>query len=305
MVIHLGRDTCEWRIHIGAHKTATTHVQDVMEACRPQLQSKVVEYIPRDTMRARIRKVMPKKPMRFMLRNWFRQLMLEHRLASGYQAAKSIVFSEEVIIGNKLTDLFAETTYPNIEDRLGIIRRLLRKNSVKLFLSIRSFDRVLPGAYATELIRNPSAPAILQRFLTFLDAKPPSWVAVIERVLAAAPGAELRVWRQEDYRDKPQDILSEFAGVTIDRMPELPPPPSTVTPSDDAIRMVESLIESEGGIPHDYTNRVVEIYASYPASNQSNRYTFLTPAQAERLKQLYEEDLANIRRRWPEMLIDA
>lgn len=300
------KGTCEWRIHVGAHKTATTHLQDVMEICGPELLQQGINFIPRDIIRSRIRKIMPKDSWRFIPRNWVRKQMIEHRLAPQHRNMKTIIFSEEVILGNKPADLLLETPYPDIHKRLHFVRHLSRKGTVKLFLSIRSFDRVLPGAYTTELANNKSAPIILQKFLTTLDKKPPSWVDIIERIMAASPDAPIRVWKQEDYSFSKQTILSEFAGVTIEQIPDIPPPSSTITPSISAIRNIEALLDTDYKWKRqDWANRTCEIYSAKPTTNDTDRYTFLTPLQIDRLKQHYEEDLETISRRWPGILINT
>src|ERR671915_2577538 len=42
-----------WRIHIGAHKTATTHLQETLTALRPALAAQGVDYIPNSLVRGR------------------------------------------------------------------------------------------------------------------------------------------------------------------------------------------------------------------------------------------------------------
>ncbi len=40
-----------WRIHIGAHKTATTHVQEILTLMRPQLVARGIDFIDNHTVR--------------------------------------------------------------------------------------------------------------------------------------------------------------------------------------------------------------------------------------------------------------
>src|SRR5687768_13226109 len=41
-----------WRLHLGAHKTATTHLQLSLEAIRPELARQGIDYIPLDDLRS-------------------------------------------------------------------------------------------------------------------------------------------------------------------------------------------------------------------------------------------------------------
>ena len=40
-----------WRIHLGAHKTATTHVQETLALMRPELVARGVDFIPNHLLR--------------------------------------------------------------------------------------------------------------------------------------------------------------------------------------------------------------------------------------------------------------
>jgi hypothetical protein len=42
-----------WRIHLGAHKTATTHLQETLTAVRPALAERGIDFIPNQRVRGR------------------------------------------------------------------------------------------------------------------------------------------------------------------------------------------------------------------------------------------------------------
>ena len=56
-----------WRIHIGAHKTATTHVQEILALMRPQLVERGIDF----------------DPQRTCARSGFAKALLERRLRRG------------------------------------------------------------------------------------------------------------------------------------------------------------------------------------------------------------------------------
>ena len=55
-----------WRIHIGAHKTATTHLQQTLAAIRPRLVEQGIDPIPLAALRA----------------SGFARMLIERRLAT-------------------------------------------------------------------------------------------------------------------------------------------------------------------------------------------------------------------------------
>lgn len=289
----------QWRIHIGAHKTATTHVQDILAALRPDLATQGLDIIPTDPLRAGLEQQFRRRRtllagtgvMSWMLQRYFAQFRLGQPV---------VVISEENLLGPAV-DLLASTPYPRLEDRLRILASLRKSAPVQFYLSIRSFDRVLPGAYATAMRFNYFRPRPMDKLRAGLHQNPPSWSAVIARIRAAAPDVPLRVWRQEDYAHHDRAILSEFLGTPLDSLPDLPRPTSTMTPSAEAIAAAEKL--SRDVSPEDWNAQVEALYRQMPADQTHARYMPFDADDIALLKQRYAQDLQEIEAQWPGMLM--
>jgi hypothetical protein len=302
-----GRNT-EIRIHVGAHKTATTHLQETLRLLEKELSEQGIHYIPQHIGRPRIARLIRRRRWRKIIplvygTSWKRYI--ERTLLAEAKDSDVVLLSEENILGGALAACSCKP-YPDIDKRLGFVRDLSEEFSVTVYLSIRSFDRVLPGAYVTGLRFRPKAAVVAkQRLQSDLDKEIlPSWVDVIERIQRELPGVRMRLWRQEGYRRNPDRIIDEILGRRLDEgVPLIEPPERTLTPGYEAVAEVEALVRAMGKRPRNWTQVCGKIYSSKPATVDRDRYTFLTPSQAARLQRAYREDLTSIRAMWPGMIV--
>lgn len=291
----------EWRIHLGAHKTATTHLQHTLEAHRPALVEHGVDFLYFRPFRAVAKPYV--QPNSWQRRLWSPPVARRfERALDGLRAGPpTVLLSDEDLLGYS-RDQLAQPLYPKFR-ALHLVRHLAgRAERTTLFLAIRSLDGLLPSAYAQALKAEPYPPGSLEALCRRFAAAPPSWVELIERIQAAVPGAELKVWRYEQYRDHWRAIIAAYAGHPVGTLPEVPPVKGTASPAPRAIAEAERL---DPRLPQDQRIlKVRSIYAASPAGAEHGRLAPLSDAEAGRLAARYAEDLATIRARWPEMLID-
>ena len=136
-----------WRIHIGAHKTATTHLQQTLTAIRPRLVARGVDSIPLAALRAgglarslnepRLGTRLP------LLRGLVTQRLVDAILDPLRQGPETLVLSEEKLLGAP-RKVFAEPFYPMVEHIVPALATLGGKAEVTLFLSIRAFTPSCP-----------------------------------------------------------------------------------------------------------------------------------------------------------------
>ena len=226
-----------WRIHIGAHKTATTHVQEILALMRPQLVERGIDFVPNHIVRqSGLAKAL------FARRLATRLPGLRGRAVAGLMAAyldplraatSALVLSEEKLMGGS-RQVFSEPIYPQIERIVPMLASLGSRTGgraeVALFLSIRSFDGQMPSAYVQELKFAPPIAGGFDNIRRRVLARPPSWFDLVRRIRAAAPAVPLRVWRQEDYRRDPAAILAALCGRDPGPLPEMEDPYWTKSP---------------------------------------------------------------------------
>lgn len=291
----------EWRIHLGAHKTATTHLQQTLEAHRPALVERGVDFIHFRAFRSVAAPYV--RPNSWQRRLWSPPVARRfERALDGLRATgpDTVLLSDEDILGYS-RDQLGQTLYPQPR-ALHLVRHLAgRAERASLFLAIRSLDGLLPSAYAQALKAEPYPPGSLDALCRRVAEAPPSWVELIERIQAAVPGVPLRVWRYEHYRDHWREILATYAGRETGALPEVPPVRGTASP---ALRAIEAAEQLDPALPQEVRiARVREIYAAYPAGAEHGRLAPLSDAQTDRLRARYAADLDSIAARWPGMLI--
>lgn len=270
---------------MGAQKTATSHFQDTLAAMRGALRADGVAFLECRDVREAVAG----------LERWGGARALPGRLRRLAPDAPVAALSDENLMGTMLDALRARP-WPGLTRRL---RPLGGLGEVTVALSVRRWDRLWPAAYATGL-RYRRRSAWLVRHRDALFARPaPAWEEVVARLALALPGARLVVWRQEDYAADPRPAVEAFLGRAVGAVPAMPRPPTTMTPSAEAVAEVEALVRAgEAWRDGGWHGRVNAIYARRPAGSG-------TPFRPMREDGGYGRDLAAIGRRWPGALVSA
>ena len=273
-----------WRLHVGAHKTATTHLQAQLEALRPELEAAEIGLATLEQLRpARALDLRPRRPKVWLGRGVLRR-EITARIGARVTLMPRMVLSEEDILGNAAAPLHP-TLYPRAGFRLrALASALLRNGQGGIWLSVRSLDRFIPAAYATALkhgVLPVDSETLKQRILT----NPPAWSDLVTRLSRAAPGVQITVWDYAEYRANSAAIIADLTGYTPHEMPILPDPVVTQTPDAEAIKAAEAL-------PHDLDprTRAARLGALYEAAT-GPRFSMFTPDQAEALQAQHRAEL--------------
>ena len=150
-----------WRIHLGAHKTATTHLQETLTAVRRELAARGVDFIPNQLVRSQ--KLAPHAVAAAADRAAADRRPGAH--ARGHRGdleplrigPETVVLSEENIVGMP-EQILAVPFYPQAALSVARLASLGLKADLVFFLSIRSYDTLLPSAYAEALKHAPPPP---------------------------------------------------------------------------------------------------------------------------------------------------
>lgn len=292
----------QWRIHVGAHKTATTHLQETLTLVREALARRGVDFVPNPLVRETglARRLWERRPLARLpfvgpahMRDAIGATVEPLRIGPDV-----VVLSEENVIGRP-EQIFAEPFYPQVAQTVGRLASLAGRAELVLFLSIRGYDSFLPSAYAEHLKHSAPPPGGFEGMRARLVARPPSWHDLVRRIRAAAPAASLRIWRQEDYRANDAAIMEAVCGCPLPPLPEISDPNWTRSPSASAIAAAERV---PAGLPHaERLARVRDIYlASEP---DGDRFQPFSGPERQRLRAAYEDDLARIVRDDPDAIM--
>ena len=284
----------QWRIHLGAHKTATTHLQETLTALRPALAARGLDYVPNPLLRER----------KFARLLWRRDRLARMpilgpaRMREKIEAVveplrlgpETVVLSEENILGVP-DQILRVPFYPQAALSVARLATLAARAEVVFFLSIRGYDRLLPSAYAEALKFRPPREGGFKA--ADLLAQPPSWYDLVQQIHTAAPGIPLRIWRQEDYRANAQAIMAQVCGLDLGPLPDISDPSWTRSPTAEGIRAAEALDPGLG--MEARRKKVLKLYEAA----EGDAYRPFTEAERTALKARYAADLDRIEQDFP------
>lgn len=289
-----------WRIHIGAHKTATTHLQEIMAARSGALSEAGIHHTD---MRGN-----------WLLectlergKDWWKRLNVSRRLRARRAVAQMesetalpvLLVSHEQIIDD-ISGLFADRYYPDAGRRLGDLMLALSGREVTLFLSLRSHAQLLPSAYCQCLRTGRWDIPSLDNLEPWALSNVATWTDLVRRLRRACPRAELVAWKFEDYLKDPARFLNLVTGAKISQpWPSLPAPASTRRLSWEAVSQLRA---QDPSIPFlerlELGRRIGE--------NDQGRTPFkpLSETAHRLLEERYDRDLDTLRKEFPGVLVE-
>jgi hypothetical protein len=283
----------QWRIHLGAHKTATSHLQETLAAVRGDLVGQGVDFIPNPLVRQRdlARTLAQRRPVARLpvVGRAYMRAAIESVLAPLRAGPEIVVISEENILGVP-GHMLKLPCYSQAARNVNRLVSLAGRAEVVFFLSIRSYDTLLPSAYVETLKHAPPPPGGFREAVGALLAGSSGWFDLVSRIRAAAPGVPLRIWRQEDYRANARAIMEAVSGRVLGPLPEISDPTWTRSPSAGAVAAAEALPRDLP--PGERLARVRAIFAA--ADPGADPFRPFETADRQRLRAWYEADLERI-----------
>jgi hypothetical protein len=287
----------EWRIHIGAHKTATTHLQYTLDAMAARLVAHSIQYVPTKELRLR---GFPRRAIRAgaWLPKLSYRLMHKRTAALIRESAnfQSFVLSEENILGD-IESLFGLQYYPEAAGRLRFLSASAERRNLKVFLSIRRQDDVAASAYSEVLRVRP----LSQPFRAFVEPlldDPPSWYDLLMRVKGALPAAEVKVWCFEDYIAGSAGIFHSLTGCSDGDIPDVKPPSETQSLPAEAIALIEAL---DSKLPRDRYRKAVS--GVVDSVKNGTKFDPFSPKERRRFAEIYASDVRRIKAQFPEVFV--
>lgn len=268
------------RVHLGAHKTATTHLQKALHRHRAALAAADIDFVRPIELRAALHE----GEHRLSRLPWRARARLVAALSGLRSGAGTLCVSEENLLG-QIRDLFDATPYRNLAARIAPLRHLAAGAPVSLFLAVRPFDRLWPSAHAEALRHHPHDPDRIARLRRIARSAPPSWLDVVDRVAAACPRATIRVWRYEDHEAHWPEIAAALLGADTGPIAAVRRPNGTMSPSAEGVRLAEAAAGP------DRRAEVRAIYAAHPATSGAP-YAPFDAVETAALRDRHAADLA-------------
>lgn len=199
----------EIRLYLGAHKTATTHLQGIMLANRDRLAEAGVKLsAPQDLRREWVPGYF--HAVRALVETGTIPDNLAAPLREWLPATGDWILTEENIIGVPIELLNQPGIYPHAGKRLATLRALFPEARIRLFFSVRSYDGFWRSMYS-EIVRN-------RGFLPFETFWKPmafakrSWVKTVASFADHLPQEDIVLWKFEDFGAVQDAALAQITG---------------------------------------------------------------------------------------------
>ncbi len=199
-------------LHIGAHRTGTTSFQRALQQNQHDLvKSGVTFWGPRTTRSGRFSGLLgPKKPETEKLVERNRGVISIEIARLEKAGQKTLLVSEENILGSMRANLRATRLYPGLDERLSRFASVFGPVCRQIGLTIRPYEDYWSStmAYAIKAGHQVFDEEGLDRLVT----QPRSWRNVVSDVATAFPKARVTVWEFDRLIGKPQSQYRLMAG---------------------------------------------------------------------------------------------
>lgn len=275
-------------LHLGVHKTATTHLQRHWLSCG-QVAGATAAIPPLAEVRANLTPVCNPPPVksggpddgehrRKRAADWL------HRWG---QRAPALVLSDENIIGSS-ERLFAQRAlYANALGRLERLAKMLEGHEVRVWLSVREYGSFLRSAYCETLRHGPYRP--FRQVYGRLDLDSRGWEHLVQDVQQAFPAAKLVCWRYESLDQLRPSITAAMFGLRRAAMPPLDDRRDRQSLSQLAVELLDDIHRRIGAEEatrvHPSVERVISGDGLAPFAPWSD-------AEREHFREAYEQSLS-------------
>ena len=204
-------------LHIGVHKTATTHLQRSMLAFDDQLVAQGVRYFGPDKLRGAGKSLIDRfglkvEGARTKTMPIFTPLQERAQMLGD---GTRMVLSDENFIGTLQTGAgeMSMPLYPRAPERIAALAAALDAGPIDVFVGVRNPSSFLVSAYSQLLMGGKARP--FEQYLAKNPLRGIYWPGLIARLRALPAVGRLVVWRYEDYAMIYPQICAQLTGVGL------------------------------------------------------------------------------------------
>ena len=275
-----------FHLHVGAHKTASTHLQATLRKNRAVLADAGIAWHGPDDVRALV-KTDQGASARMGAVPSLRRFRAMQRLAQLDANANRIVASDENSLGRCAEIFRSHALYPTAYDRMRLWRKLSSRRPTTVYLALRDYGAFFSGAYI-QAIRNAAffEPGAADK-VALVDAAR-GWVDVVADIRRAMPNARTIVWRYEDYEAMRSDLILRLTGhalAPVHRRP-MATPSAAAFAAAAAARKPGEVLSAHG---------LTSATQAHPVTTDSPCFSLWTVDEARRLSARYREDVERLR----------
>lgn len=294
-------------LHGGFHKTATTHLQNLLEANAAWLGSQSVYVVPHLKLRKHITfpaQLDACRQLKIPRRTRFSEQELQgfaDAFFAGPLALKPrrMILSDENIPGLPAHCVTDGALYRHRKTYLACFARRLPLPVSDVLLAVRHYGDFYASAYVEYL--RAATPATKGRMIAPEEMRRnvlsqlPDWAGVLADFAQAFAGARIHVWRFEDFAALRPRIVRLFCGEGVDaaRLKEPDEARPRPTASGRAVEALVLIAQTEGAAAMATRARAVQ--ERLPQGGENGRFDPWSAAERAHLGTLYDRDWQAIR----------
>lgn len=278
-------------LHLGAHKTASSHLQRSILEHREELIAADIRAYGPEYLRDRGRSI----PALFGLSPWRgrsvpRRAPLE-QLAFLAKDGTRVLLTEENFLGALINrdGGLALPLYHDAAERVAALVEALPGVTIRLFMGIRAPDRFLESAYSQTLFAGQ-----FQQPDAFAAAHPVQvvdWLGIFQRLSDIEGLAEITVWRHEDYHLLFSAIMRRMLRWSMGR--QIRPIDETIHAGLSARALQEVIADAAEGKVGDLA---VAARRRFPVGPEYPRFSLYSEKERQAAQDDYDRQVAAIRK---------
>ena len=293
-------------LHLGAHKTATTYIQNGLSVSADALNKHEVYIVPTIDFRNSIKKINKNShPInRFALvRSWRASQLYQDYLRQAKKASCSrMVISEEGFLGSihQLTNEGRFYQHEKLKRNLIPCVSHLKGHPITAMLAVRSYDSFFTSAWC-QTVKEQGYRTFDEALKKQLMLLKRGWFDVISDILNILPeSSQLRVWRLEDFKKDENSVFSELVG--SGNVGHMTLPKKNMLPglSKQAVTQLENLQLRGEPSPRPVVLEMVKKYSKFKGFDDFSPWDEVEKGV---LVERYAADIARIRAQWPDIMI--
>ena len=192
-------------LHLGAHKTATTYIQNILNTNQRLLNDNEIYF---------------STPTQLRNERWFESILTKDGIDDihGDNTEENTIptsglwiISEENILGIPYDFMTSNEIYPRASKRLHNLKKLISDKDITIYFSIRCYHSYYSSCYL-EVVRNNG----YLDFSNFYDKsrfKHNTWLSVIDVLTKIFPENNIVLWCYEDFIKLENIILKKLTGL--------------------------------------------------------------------------------------------
>ena len=199
-------------LHLGAHKTASTHLQHTLKANSALLQEAGVKFRGPSDLRE-VGESLLNRLASSPNSSRAKTTEVERQVASLFGGARRLVLSDENLLGplwREKNGQFVPPLYPRSDSQLEKLIPCLGDGPLSLFLAIRNPADFIASAYTQALLGGRIDS--FEDFSRELVLTKIRWFNVVRRLSLIPEVTEIYVWRYEDYPANIIRVMRKMVG---------------------------------------------------------------------------------------------